>query len=133
MGILYIRHPVSESLVDSIFQCPAACFDSNYFRSQQPHPEDVEFLAPHVFSAHVDDATQSKQGADGCSGNPMLPGSGLGDYSRLAHSSPRRNSGSLRAALYAVKSCSKGCISVSGTYWPPYGPKCPRASGNLVR
>src|SRR5258706_12694403 len=39
------------------------------------------------------------------------------------------NAGSLRQRSYAARNSSSAWLSVSATNTPPYGPKCPRASG----
>ncbi len=49
------------------------------------HAEDVELLAAHVFGAHVDDALESEESADGGGGDAVLAGSGFGDDAVLAH------------------------------------------------
>jgi hypothetical protein len=39
----------------------------------------------HIFLAHVDDAVQAEKGTDGSGSYTVLPGTGLGDDSMLAH------------------------------------------------
>ena len=57
----------------------------DHFRAQQPHAKDIQPLAPHVFLAHVDDALEAEQRADGSGSHAMLPGAGFGDDALLAH------------------------------------------------
>ena len=59
--------------------------DADHFRAQQAHPEDVEALAAHVFFAHVDDAIEAEQRADGGGGDAVLSRAGFGDDALLAH------------------------------------------------
>ena len=59
--------------------------DAANFRAQQAHAEDVELLASHVLGAHVDDAFEAEQRADGGGGDAVLSGAGFGDDALLAH------------------------------------------------
>src|SRR6185437_11184690 len=52
---------------------------------EQLHAEDVQFLPPHVFAAHVHDAVVPHQGTHGGGRYPMLPGTGFGDDAAFAH------------------------------------------------
>ena len=58
---------------------------ADHLRAQQAHAEDVEALAAHVLLAHVDDAFEAEQRADGGGGDAMLARAGLGDDALLAH------------------------------------------------
>ncbi len=71
------------------FRCPAAVRHADHFRAQKPHAEDVQPLPPHVFLAHIDDAFQAEQRADGGSGDAVLSRAGFGDDALLAHA-PRQ-------------------------------------------
>ena len=57
----------------------------HHFGAQQPHAEDIQALAAHVLFAHVDDALQAEQRADGGGGDAVLAGAGFGDDALLAH------------------------------------------------
>ena len=80
-----VGDPVAHGFVDGVFQGARAGIDAANLGSQQAHAEDVEFLAAHVFGAHVDDAFESEQGADGGGGDSVLAGSGFRDDAALAH------------------------------------------------
>ena len=56
-----------------------------HFGAEHAHAEDVQRLARHVVRAHVDDAFQAEQRADGGGGHAVLPRTGLGDDAALAH------------------------------------------------
>ena len=55
------------------------------FGAEHAHAEDVQALAAHVLFAHVDDAFEAEQGADGGGGDAVLSGAGFGDDAPLAH------------------------------------------------
>ena len=59
--------------------------DAADFGSEEAHAVDVELLAAHVFLAHVDDALEAEECADGGGGDAVLAGAGLGDDALLAH------------------------------------------------
>ena len=52
---------------------------------QQLHPKHIERLAAHVNLAHVHHALQAEQRTRRGRGHPVLPGTRLCDYPRLAH------------------------------------------------
>src|SRR5260370_24236537 len=81
----HVGHPVAHGFVDSVFERARPGIDAANFGAQQPHAEDVEFLAAHVLSSHVGYALKTKQGADGGGGNAVLTGAGFGDHAVLAH------------------------------------------------
>ena len=60
-------------------------------RAEQAHAEHVQRLALHVVRAHVDDALEAEQCADGRRRHAVLAGAGLGDDAALAH--PLREQG----------------------------------------
>ena len=81
----HVRDPVAHRLVDRIFQRARSRRHAAHFGAQQPHAEHIQLLPPHVFGAHVDDALETQQRADGRSRHAMLSRAGLGDHAMLAH------------------------------------------------
>ena len=80
-----VGDPVAHGFVDGVFEGARAGVDAADFGAEQTHAEDVELLAAHVFGAHVDDALESEESADGGGGDAVLAGSGFGDDAVLAH------------------------------------------------
>ena len=80
-----VGDPVAHGLVDGVFEGARAGVDAADFGAEQTHAEDVELLAAHVFGAHVDDAFESEERADGGGGDAVLAGAGFGDDAVLAH------------------------------------------------
>ena len=60
-------------------------FDHAHFGAEQTHPKTFRRLPAHVFLAHVDDAIEPKQRADGGGRHAVLARAGLGDDAPLAH------------------------------------------------
>ena len=81
----HVGHPVAHGFVDRVFQCARAGSHAAHFGAQQAHAKDIQFLPPHVFRAHVDDALEAQQRAHGGGGDAMLSGAGFGDHAMLAH------------------------------------------------
>jgi hypothetical protein len=82
----YVRHPVTKRLVYSVFQGARTRIDRTHLSAQEPHAKDVQLLPPHVFSAHIDDAFQTKECANGGSRDAVLARTGFGDDPFFAHS-----------------------------------------------
>ena len=80
-----VGDPVAHGFVDGVFQRARTGIHAAHFRSQQPHAEDIQFLAAHVLGAHVDDAFEAEQRADRSRGDAVLSGAGFGDDAALAH------------------------------------------------
>ena len=81
-----IGDPVAHGFVDGVFEgARSGMGHCRELSMPQPHAEDVEFLAAHVFGAHVDYALEAEQGADGGGGDSMLTSAGFGDHAMLAH------------------------------------------------
>ena len=59
--------------------------------AQQLHAEDVGLLPLDVGRAHVDDAGQVEERADGGGGDAVLAGAGLGDDAALAHAARQQD------------------------------------------
>ena len=59
--------------------------DAAHLGAEEPHPLHVRGLARHVLGAHVDDALEAEERADGGGRDPVLAGAGLGDHPGLAH------------------------------------------------
>src|ERR1043165_1380077 len=82
-----VRHPVAQRLVDGVLERARAGVNLAHFRAEQAHAKDVQRLAAHVFSAHVDDAAQAEESADRGRGDAVLARARLGDDATLAHAS----------------------------------------------
>ena len=67
------------------FSVPAAGVHSLHARAEQPHPEHVERLTPHVLGSHVDHALEAEQGAGRGAGDAVLARSGFRDDAPLPH------------------------------------------------
>ena len=80
-----VGDPVAHGFVDGIFQRARAGIHAADFGPQQAHAEDVQFLAAHVFGAHVDDAFEAEQRAHCGCGYAVLAGAGFGDDASFAH------------------------------------------------
>ena len=80
-----VGHPVAHGFVDGVFEGAGAGGDAADFRAEQAHAVDVQLLAAHVLFAHVDDAFQAEERADGGGGDAVLAGAGFGDDALLAH------------------------------------------------
>ena len=83
-----VRTLVTQSRMASLiasFKVRRTRIHAANFRAQQAHAEDVQFLPPHVFRPHVDDAFEAQQRAHRGGGDAMLPGAGFGDDAMLAH------------------------------------------------
>lgn len=52
--------------------------------AQHSDPEHVQLLSPDILGTHEDDTLHAELGADGRSGNSMLPCTRLGNDSLLA-------------------------------------------------
>ena len=91
MSVGDVRHPVAHRLVDGVLQRALARVHLAHLRAEQPHAEDVEPLPPHVLRAHVDDASQPEERADGRGRDAVLPRARLGDDALLAHAPREQN------------------------------------------
>ena len=80
-----VGDPVAHGFVDGVFEGARAGGDAADLRAEHAHAEDVELLAAHVFFAHVDDAVEAEEGADGGGGDAVLAGAGFRDDAFLAH------------------------------------------------
>src|SRR5258708_3282162 len=81
----HVGDPVAYGFIDGVFQSLRPGTHAPNLRAQQPHAEYVKLLTAHVLVAHMDDAFQTKQRADGGRGHPVLPRAGFGDDAMLAH------------------------------------------------
>ena len=80
-----VGDPVAHRLVDGVFESLASRFDRDDGGPEQLHTRDVQRLPLGVFLPHVDDTFQSHQ-CRGCRRrDSVLPGTRLGDDSRLTH------------------------------------------------
>ena len=85
VGVRDVGHPVAQGLVHGVLQGRRAAGHRPHLRAQQVHAQDIGRLPLHVDRAHVDDAGQAEEGADGGGGHAVLARAGLGDDPRLAH------------------------------------------------
>ncbi len=83
MRIFGVVDPVADGFVGGVFEGFAARDGRYHGGPQQLHPLHVGLLPLHVHLAHVHDALQVGQGADGGGGHAVLPGAGLGDNTLL--------------------------------------------------
>ena len=81
----HVRHPVAHRLVDRVLERARAGGDAPHLGAEEAHARDVRGLALHVLGAHVDDAVEAEEGADGGSGDAVLARARLGDDALLAH------------------------------------------------
>ena len=80
-----VGDPVAHGVVDGVLEGGGAGANASDFGPEQAHAVDVELLAAHVFLAHVDDAVEAEEGADGGGGDAVLARAGLCDDALLAH------------------------------------------------
>jgi len=80
-----VGDPVAHRLVDGVFQRARAGGDAADFGAEEAHAVNVELLAAHVLFAHINDALEAEESADGGGGDAVLAGSGLRDDAMLAH------------------------------------------------
>src|SRR6266446_6998595 len=83
---MHVRHPVAQRFVDCVLQRAGTSIHGNDISSKQPHSEDVERLASHIFCAHVDDALQSKHRANRRRRDAVLTRARFGNDATFAHS-----------------------------------------------
>ena len=89
--VVHVRYPIAQCFVDCVLQRARAGIHGNNFSSEQPHSENIECLASHVFRAHVDYALQAKHRADRGRRDAMLTRARFGNDSVFAH--PPREQG----------------------------------------
>ena len=86
-----VRHPVAQRLVDGVLERARAGVNLAHLRAEQAHAEDVQGLPAHVLRAHVDDAVEAEERADGGRGDAVLARARLGDDAALAHAAREKN------------------------------------------
>jgi hypothetical protein len=77
--------PVAQRFVDCVFQSARAGVDFADLGPKKLHTKNIELLAAHVFRAHVDDAIESKKGADSSGSDTVLARTCFGHYALLVH------------------------------------------------
>ncbi len=87
--IVDIGDPIAQRLVHRVLQGRGARMHRHHLGAQQLHAEDVGLLPLDVGRAHIDDARQIEERANGCGRDAVLAGAGLGDDAALAHA-PRQ-------------------------------------------
>ena len=80
-----VGDPVAHGFVDGVFEGARAGRDAADFSAEHAHAVDVELLAAHVLFAHVDDAVEAEERADGGGGDAVLARAGFRDDAFLAH------------------------------------------------
>jgi len=85
VGALQIRDPITEGLVDGVFEGAASAFNGNHFGAQQAHAEHVEGLPFHVLLPHVHGALHTEQSGHRGGGYAVLTGTGFGDDPCFPH------------------------------------------------
>ncbi len=86
-----VRDPVAHGFVDGVLQRTAARVHADNFRAKHSHARNIQALAFHIVSAHIDDALESKPRGDCGSCNAVLPRSGFGYDARLAHAHGKKS------------------------------------------
>ena len=85
MGGADVRDPVAHCFVDGIFQRAAAGIHAYDFRAEQAHAKNIQALALHVVSAHVNGAGEAEARGNGRRRNAMLARASFRDHALLAH------------------------------------------------
>ncbi len=80
-----VGHPVAHGFADGVLQSAAAGWRRPPLWRRASHAENVQALPPHVLFAHIDDAFEPEERADGGGGDAVLAGAGFGDDALLAH------------------------------------------------
>src|SRR5574339_562221 len=86
MCVAYIRHPVTDRLVDGVLQGLCSRFDRPNFRAEQFHAEDIWLLPRNVYDAHVDYTIEPQQCGGSCRSDSMLTRPGLCNDPPFPHS-----------------------------------------------
>ena len=81
----HIRYPIAHSFIDCVFQRARPRINPTNFGAKQFHAENIQFLPTHVFHAHIDNAFEAEQGANGSSGNSVLSRTSFRNHAVLAH------------------------------------------------
>jgi len=85
VGGFEIGDPITECLVDRVFQSPRTQFDRNNLCSEHANSEDIEGLTSYIFSAHVDGALHTKTSTNGCGCYTVLSSAGFCNDALLAY------------------------------------------------
>ena len=112
IGVTHTCDPVAHGLVDGVLERPAPRIHTGHGRTQEPHPEDVRLLPPHVLGTHEDLALETQQRAHRRCGHAVLSGAGFGDHPALSHplgqqSLPERVVDLVRAGVRQVLALEK--------------------------
>ena len=95
---------VTQSRIASLIASLSVRLPASTPRTSAPkqlHAQHVEFLPRDVRGAHVDDALEAQQRADGGRGHAVLSGARLGHDARLAH--PLREQGLAQGVVDLVR------------------------------
>jgi len=71
MAVIHVGDPVSDCFTCRILQGSGSSGHWYYLGPQQPHANDIQLLAPHVFLTHVDNTTKPETGTD-CRGRDSV-------------------------------------------------------------
>ncbi len=85
MRTVHIGHPVTQRLVDRVFEGARTGRHRDHGRTEQPHASYVERLPPGVLLPHVNDALETEERRRGGARHAVLAGARLGDDAWLAH------------------------------------------------
>ena len=82
---LHIGDPVTDRLTGGVFEGGGPRRHRVNGGTEEAHPEHVQSLSAHVFSAHVHHTLQAEAGTNGGGGHTMLASTGFGDHPLLTH------------------------------------------------
>ena len=85
MGGLHVGDPVADRLTGGVFEGGRPCGDGLHSGPQQAHPEHIQGLAAHIFSAHIHHTFQAETGADRGGSHTMLTGTGFSNDPLFTH------------------------------------------------
>ena len=80
-----IGYPIAHGLIDGVFEGARSRLYASYFCPEQAHTEHVQFLAPHILSAHINDAFEAEQRANRGGSDAVLARSSFGDDATFPH------------------------------------------------
>ena len=81
IGVVWMGHPITESLINGSAQCFIARIDRNNFGSKLQHPINIGRLSFYVHASHVDHTGNANTSTSSGYGNTVLTGSGFSNHS----------------------------------------------------
>jgi len=85
VGGFEIGDPITERLVNCVFQSSRAQLDGNNLCSEHANAKDIEGLASYIFGAHIDGTFHAKPGTDGCGCYTVLSSTSFRNDTLLAY------------------------------------------------